>query len=244
MNICPVCKTRFKDTTRKCRYCNVMLEPLQSSPQTPSVAQPGKRKRAKMRVEQQTGYRKIWNRYKYPIIAVLIFLLGIVIAMIQKPEMKKAEEKTGIIASQKAYAPAIQSTVSNIQPTAPAPALDPANDLFRKAFALCSSGKCTDPQKAIEYLSEAIKLKPDYAEVYYNNGYAYFKTSQYEQSINSYSKAIIHKPHYADAYSNRGFVYLNTGNIKSGCRDAKKACELGSCKLLKAAISKGDCKTD
>jgi len=203
-----------------------MLEPLQPSSQAPSVAQPGKRKRAKMHVEQQTGYQKIWNRYKYPIIAVLIFLLGIVIAMIQKPEMKKTEERTGIIASQKVNVPAIQSTVSNVQPTAPAPALDPANDLFRKAFALCSSGKCTDPQKAIEYLSEAIKLKPDYADAYNNRGNAYSETGQYQMAIDDYNESVRLQPESVHGYNNRGLAFSRLEKHEQAIEDYNEAIRL------------------
>jgi hypothetical protein len=48
------------------------------------------------------------------------------------------------------------------------------------------------------------------------------------------------KPDYADAYDNRGTLYLNQGNNELGCRDGKKACALGDCKLLK--IAKGYCR--
>ncbi|MFZ4437068.1 MAG: tetratricopeptide repeat protein [Syntrophales bacterium] len=41
-----------------------------------------------------------------------------------------------------------------------------AVDWYDKASALWAGGKYTDPQKAIEYLSQAIRLKPDYAEAY------------------------------------------------------------------------------
>jgi tetratricopeptide (TPR) repeat protein len=73
-------------------------------------------------------------------------------------------------------------------------------------------------------------------------GNVYFKMNRYEQSIDNYNKAIFYKPDYEAAYNNRAFVYLNTGNKKSGCKDAKKACEMGICDLLKVAQSKGDCR--
>ena len=45
---------------------------------------------------------------------------------------------------------------------------------LNKANKLWKGGKCTNPQKAIEYLTNAIKLKPDYADAYNDRGIAYF----------------------------------------------------------------------
>jgi hypothetical protein len=47
-----------------------------------------------------------------------------------------------------------------------------AADWLDKTNALwdASGGKFTDPKKAIEYLNNAIKLKPDYVEAYNNTG--------------------------------------------------------------------------
>ncbi|HUN54672.1 MAG TPA: tetratricopeptide repeat protein [Smithella sp.] len=97
-------------------------------------------------------------------------------------------------------------------------------------------------QRAIEDFSEAIRLKPDYAKAYYNRGEAYIKLGQYQHAVVDYDNAILYKPDYADAYNNRAFIYLNLRNIKAGCDDALRACELGECNLLKAAKSKGDCQ--
>jgi hypothetical protein len=98
-------------------------------------------------------------------------------------------------------APKVEAPVAR-----PAP-VDLAKDLYDKANAICFVGHCTDPQKAIEYLNEAINLKSD----------------------------------YADAYNSRAFSYLNRGDNISGCRDAKKACDLGNCKTLEVAKGKGEC---
>ena len=97
-------------------------------------------------------------------------------------------------------------------------------------------------QRAIEDYNEAIRLKPDYAKAYYNRGDAYIKLGQHQHALEDYDKAIIYKPDYADAYNNRAFIYLNLRNVKLGCNDAQKACELGECNLLKAAKGKGDCQ--
>jgi tetratricopeptide (TPR) repeat protein len=114
--------------------------------------------------------------------------------------------------------------------------------LLNDASALCSSGKCTDPKKAIEYLNEAIKLKPDLAEAYNNRGNVYVDLGQHQQAITDYNEAIRLKPDYDRAYSNRGSAYFIQGNNSLGCFDAQKACELGNCQLLDDFKGKGFCR--
>ena len=96
-------------------------------------------------------------------------------------------------------------------------------------------------QMAIEDFNNAIRLKPDYAYVYNNRGNVYTKLSQYQLAIEDFNNAIDLKPDYAKAYFNRGIIYFTQGNNKQGCSDAQKACELGNCKILEIAKTKGLC---
>ena len=104
--------------------------------------------------------------------------------------------------------------------------------------ALFDEGKM---EEAIDHYNESIRLKPDNARAYYSRGLAYITTGQNEYALDDYNKALFYQPDYAGAYNNRAFVYLNLRNLKAGCSDAQKACELGDCKLFKAAKDKGDC---
>jgi tetratricopeptide (TPR) repeat protein len=61
-------------------------------------------------------------------------------------------------------------------------------------------------------------------------------------AIEDFNNAIRLKPDDADTYLNRGFVYFNQGDNISGCEDAKKACDLGNCKILEAVTDKGSCR--
>jgi tetratricopeptide (TPR) repeat protein len=97
-------------------------------------------------------------------------------------------------------------------------------------------------RQAIENYGKAIEIKPDFAMAYYNRGNSYTHLGNYKQAIEDFGRAIEIKPGYADAYFNRGLVYLNQGDNISGCRDARKACELGICKLLETANTKGLCR--
>ncbi len=108
---------------------------------------------------------------------------------------------------------------------------------FRGSFY----GKNGQHQLAIEDFNKAISLNPDYILAYNNRGNVYADMAQYQNAIENYNEAIRLNPDYADACNNRAYVYLNQGDKISGCRDAQKACELGNCKMLNAAKSKGSC---
>jgi tetratricopeptide (TPR) repeat protein len=97
-------------------------------------------------------------------------------------------------------------------------------------------------KQAIEDYSRAIEIKPDCLEAYYNRGVAHSGLGNYRQAIEDYSRAIEIKPDYLEAYYNKSLAYLNQGDNISGCRDAQKVCELGTCKLLEAARGRGLCR--
>jgi regulator of sirC expression with transglutaminase-like and TPR domain len=97
-------------------------------------------------------------------------------------------------------------------------------------------------QKAIQDFSETIRIQPDYISAYYDRGRAYAKTGQYQQAIRDYDETIHLKPDHADAYNNRGAIFLNLGNRERGCLDARKACELGNCKILNIAERSRVCR--
>jgi tetratricopeptide (TPR) repeat protein len=97
-------------------------------------------------------------------------------------------------------------------------------------------------KQTIEDLNKAIEIKPGLAEAYYNRGRAYIDLGNNSKAIEDLNSTIKAKPGFAEAYYDRGFVYLNQGDNISGCPDARKACELGNCKLLEAANTRGLCR--
>jgi len=101
-----------------------------------------------------------------------------------------------------------------------------AVDWFDKANALGDGGKFTDPKKAIEYLNNAIKLKPDYVEAYNNRGLAYFNLGQYQRAIKDYNKALRLKPDFTKAYYNRGSAYRHLGKHQRAIEDYDNALRL------------------
>jgi uncharacterized RDD family membrane protein YckC/lipoprotein NlpI len=82
-----------------------------------------------------------------------------------------------------------------------------AEDWYYKATALWDGKQYTDPKKAIEYLNNAIKLRPDIAATYINRGIAYGELGDYQHAIESYNEAIRLQPHDVDTYFRRGYYY-------------------------------------
>lgn len=80
--------------------------------------------------------------------------------------------------------------------------------------------------RAIQDLTEAIHLKPDYAEAYVGRGYLFDKKGQKDRAIQDYSEAIRLKPDYAMAYNNRGNIYERTGQYDRAIQDFNEAIRL------------------
>jgi len=98
-----------------------------------------------------------------------------------------------------------------------------------------------DYQGALEDFNTAIRLKPDEFLGYYKRGNIYYDLEQYKYAIENYDEAIRLKPDLGHAYNKRGSAYLKSGDIRLGCSDAQKACELGNCKVLEWAKVLGYC---
>ena len=103
-----------------------------------------------------------------------------------------------------------------------------AVDWYNKALDLWGDEKFTDPGEAIEYLNEAIRLKPDYAEAYYYRGGAYCILGQCQRAIQDLDTAIRLKPGYAAAYNIRGFAYSILGQHQRAIQDLNTAIRLNA----------------
>ena len=101
-----------------------------------------------------------------------------------------------------------------------------AVDWFHKADALLAGGKFTDPKKVIEYLNNAIKLKPDYAMAYNKRGAAYAELGQHQRAIADYNESIRLNPDLAAVYNNRGSSYGKLGQYQHAMEDCSMAIQL------------------
>ena len=102
-----------------------------------------------------------------------------------------------------------------------------AVDWFNKASALWNDEKYTDAKRAIEYLSNAIKLQPDYADAYINRGSAYIILGQYQLAIADINQAMRLKPDDAYyLYYNRAAAYSALGLYQRAIEDYNEALRL------------------
>ncbi len=83
-----------------------------------------------------------------------------------------------------------------------------------KAQALSVDGKLTDPQKAIEYLNNAILLEPNYVAAYLGRGLAYSDLGQYQRAIVDYDEAIRLTPDDPKAYFARALANDDLGQYQ------------------------------
>ena len=96
-------------------------------------------------------------------------------------------------------------------------------------------------RKAINNLNKAIMMNPHDIQSLTQRGNVYFFLLQYEKGIEDLSEVIRLKPDDAEIYKYRGYAYFIQGKNDLGCRDAQKACELGSCRLLEKVKDEGRC---
>jgi len=103
-----------------------------------------------------------------------------------------------------------------------------AVDWVDKAHALWdrNNSKFTDLGKVMEYLNEAIRLNPNYADAYGDRGAAYADLGQYQLAIEDYNKAIRLQPDDVFAYNNRGIAYADLGQYQLAIEDYNKAIRL------------------
>jgi tetratricopeptide (TPR) repeat protein len=79
---------------------------------------------------------------------------------------------------------------------------------------------------AIAELSEAIRLKADYADAYVVRGNAYDRKGDYDKAIADYSEAIHVDPNHSRIYRNRGIAYGQKGNYDRAIADLTEAIRL------------------
>ena len=80
--------------------------------------------------------------------------------------------------------------------------------------------------QAIKDCTEAIRLKPGYAEAYNNRGLAYCRKLEYDQAIKDYTEAIRLNPVEALFHNNRGQAYNRNKEYDQAIKDCTEAIRL------------------
>jgi tetratricopeptide (TPR) repeat protein len=78
-------------------------------------------------------------------------------------------------------------------------------------------------QEAIKDCSQAIRIRPDFADAHGNRGAAYVKLGLCREAIEDCNQAIKIRPNFAAAYSNRGTAYVALGRSQEAIEDFNQA---------------------
>ena len=81
-------------------------------------------------------------------------------------------------------------------------------------------------QEAIEAYNNAIIIKPDCAEAYFNIGIVLQEQEKLEKASEAYKNALSHKPDYAQAHNNIGNVLRKLGRLEEAIEAYKNALSL------------------
>jgi tetratricopeptide (TPR) repeat protein len=109
-------------------------------------------------------------------------------------------------------------------------------------LALFAEGKIKEAVAEYNKALEAKPMMPDYVLIYNNRAAAYTRLGLYPNALADFTEVLRLKPDHADALYMRAMIDLEQGNTERGCPDARKACDLGHCGMIKAAREKGDCR--
>jgi protein O-mannosyl-transferase len=80
--------------------------------------------------------------------------------------------------------------------------------------------------EAMYHYNEAIRIIPDFSEVYFNKGNTYARLGQYQIAIDNYNESIRFKPYYAEAYNARGCAFADTGQYLKAMENFNEAIRL------------------
>ncbi|HUN54657.1 MAG TPA: tetratricopeptide repeat protein [Smithella sp.] len=232
MKRCPSCGEWNDDDAQRCWQCREVFDEITALRDRILVEPAAEKKGKKGAVKWQISPGEIWEENKMSIIMTIIFIALIFYAIVHKPaENKIASEATDITTEDVAPPaagtnPVLSASERQSAATSESAAINSAYELFKKALEICPGPKCANPQKAIEYLDQAIKIKPNFAGAYNNRGNAYCDLGQYQRALEDFNEAIRIKPDYALSYGNRGVVYGNLGQNKRALEDYNNAIRL------------------
>ena len=86
-------------------------------------------------------------------------------------------------------------------------------DNLRLLNLICFKKK--DFSSALDFINKAIKINPNFAEAYNEQGNVLNELKELQLAIKSYDQAIKLNPKYADAYYNKGLVLYELKRIES-----------------------------
>lgn len=115
-----------------------------------------------------------------------------------------------------------------------------AADLFARALKLLQAGAS---REALDALTVAIQLDPEFAEAYAYRGLAHYQQGNYDAAMEDYDKAVARSPNHAEAYYFRATLHGQLKGHEKAVSDYTRAIELkpalDRCVLLPRAELRG-----
>jgi tetratricopeptide (TPR) repeat protein len=111
-----------------------------------------------------------------------------------------------------------------------------ANRYYQRGYEYHSDGQY---QRAINELSEAIRLKPNFANALHSRGLAYKNLGDYDRAIFDYDRAIKLQPNVSVYYYNRGNAYYFKNEFDRAIADFSESIRLSP--NASALINRGRC---
>ena len=167
--------------------------------------------------EESSFTKKIKNKRVKVLIAIILGIIVVVMILASVGNISNLFDR-----EVRNKAAITESTYPSKEAPEPPQALT-ADDWYHKATALWDGKRYSDPQKAIEYLNNAIRLKPNNAIAYCVRGFTYAELEKYQLAIEDYNKAIHLKPDYEYAYYSRGKAYNKINQYQQALEDLNQA---------------------
>lgn len=142
------------------------------------------------------------------------------------PERTKAYYNRGLSRMQlKHYRQAIQDFKKVTQ----------QNPQHAKAFNMLgiAHSSLNDHQSAIPFFNKAIAIKSKFTDAYYHRGISRGMLKNHKEAIEDYSKALEIQSNRPAIYFNRGISKINLNKFTAGCKDLRKADQMGFKKAKK-----------
>jgi tetratricopeptide (TPR) repeat protein len=98
-----------------------------------------------------------------------------------------------------------------------------ADQLYQKANSCYNKGA---KDSAIIFLTNAISLKPNFAQAFLVRGAIFYQKRKYREALKDFTRVIEINPDCSEAYNDRGIIYEEIGNYDQAIMDYNRSIEI------------------